>query len=151
MIKLLIWSVLIIYMLIIFGLSAQEAFKSHSLSTSIAGKISPYIMKIESWLGLETTPVPQLNYRLRKLTHFFEYFLLAVLLFIALSFLQMKYRLKIAVVLIICIIYAVFDEIHQLFVPGRAPGIKDIFIDSSGAVLAVLLIYMIRLLKGRAH
>jgi VanZ family protein len=35
--------------------------------------------------------------------------------------------------------YAVFDELHQIFIPGRSCQIKDMLIDSSGVLLAVLL------------
>lgn len=149
--RLLIWLVLITYMFIIFGLSAQDDFKSHNLSTNIAKKLCPYLIKIESRLGLKPTTVSQLNYRLRKLIHFIEYFLLAVLLFIALSLFRMKYYLKIVIILGACITYAVFDEVHQMFVPGRGPGIRDVFIDSCGAVSAVFILLMMRILKGRVH
>lgn len=38
--------------------------------------------------------------------------------------------------------YAVFDEIHQIFIPGRSCQVKDMLIDSSGVLLAVLLRYV---------
>lgn len=42
-------------------------------------------------------------------------------------------------VLIISILYAISDEIHQLFVPGRFSTIKDILIDLIGILLAILI------------
>lgn len=38
-----------------------------------------------------------------------------------------------------CILYAASDELHQLFVPGRAGLITDVCIDSAGALLGILL------------
>lgn len=39
--------------------------------------------------------------------------------------------------LVFCILYAISDELHQLFVPGRGAQVKDVVIDSSGAVVGI--------------
>lgn len=39
----------------------------------------------------------------------------------------------------LCVVYAVSDEFHQIFVPGRGPLLNDILIDGSGAALGILL------------
>lgn len=41
--------------------------------------------------------------------------------------------------LMLCVAYAISDEFHQIFVPGRGPLVKDVFIDGSGAALGILL------------
>lgn len=41
------------------------------------------------------------------------------------------------------LLYGVSDEIHQLFVPGRVAGLRDVFLDFIGIVFA-FLIYRIR-------
>ncbi|MGH8337894.1 MAG: VanZ family protein, partial [Gammaproteobacteria bacterium] len=33
-----------------------------------------------------------------------------------------------------CVFYALLDESHQIFVPGRTPSLYDVAIDSSGAL-----------------
>lgn len=38
------------------------------------------------------------------------------------------------------VLYAITDEIHQGFVPGRIPTVRDIFIDALGATLAAILL-----------
>lgn len=40
--------------------------------------------------------------------------------------------------------YATSDEIHQYFVPGRACMVEDVFIDTLGIVLGILLIMLCR-------
>lgn len=40
---------------------------------------------------------------------------------------------------IICTLYAGTDELHQYFVPGRACSLRDVCIDSAGALLGVLI------------
>lgn len=37
-------------------------------------------------------------------------------------------------------IYGATDEIHQAFVPGRGASIEDVFLDSAGAAVALLLL-----------
>ena len=34
-------------------------------------------------------------------------------------------------------LYAISDEVHQLFVPGRGGQVKDIVIDSAGAIVGI--------------
>lgn len=41
--------------------------------------------------------------------------------------------------LMLCVAYAISDEFHQIFVPGRGPLVKDVFIDGFGAALGILL------------
>ncbi|MBI1974847.1 MAG: VanZ family protein, partial [Parcubacteria group bacterium] len=40
----------------------------------------------------------------------------------------------------VAVIYAITDEIHQIFVPGREATIRDFLIDALGAFLAGLFI-----------
>lgn len=39
----------------------------------------------------------------------------------------------------ICTGYAVRDEIHQLFVPGRGAQVRDVLIVSGGAVVGIMM------------
>ena len=48
----------------------------------------------------------------------------------------------------ICIAYAASDELHQFFSPGRSPQIRDVVIDSFGALAGILLgLLLIRIQK----
>lgn len=38
----------------------------------------------------------------------------------------------------IAVIFAISDEVHQLFVPGRGGQIKDVIIDSAGALVGII-------------
>ena len=40
-------------------------------------------------------------------------------------------------------LYACSDEFHQLFISGRAGQIRDVCIDSTGALIMLLIIYFI--------
>ncbi len=50
---------------------------------------------------------------------------------------------KISIItVIICFLYAISDELHQYFVPGRACRLLDIFIDTSGGAFFCLIYYL---------
>ena len=42
--------------------------------------------------------------------------------------------------ILIVILYASTDEFHQLFVPGREGTFRDVLIDTSGAIIAIIFI-----------
>ena len=61
-----------------------------------------------------------------------------------------KKRIKakyLIVVLIISVIYAISDEFHQLFIPGRSGSISDIIIDLSGILFSILVYSVSRIKK----
>jgi VanZ family protein len=39
---------------------------------------------------------------------------------------------------VLCILYAITDEFHQSFVPGRSPRVTDVGIDAMGSLLGLL-------------
>ncbi len=51
--------------------------------------------------------------------------------------------------LMICILYAISDEVHQSFVPGRGPGVMDVLIDSAGAMVGIGMYEMISRIKRK--
>ncbi|HET6623275.1 MAG TPA: VanZ family protein [Gaiellaceae bacterium] len=68
---------------------------------------------------------------LRKIAHAAEYAVLGALLARALG--------KPGVAVLAGVLYAVSDEVHQLFVPGRLGSPIDVAIDAVGVVAGVLL------------
>jgi VanZ family protein len=71
---------------------------------------------------------------IRELMHLLEYLILGILLINVLK--QNTIRMNIVLASIVfCFIYAITDEIHQLFVPGRTFEFFDIFMDTVGAVI----------------
>src|SRR5438093_1320913 len=70
----------------------------------------------------------------RKLAHFTEYLVLSVLLYRALRARQRSSLQAAGLAFVIAGLYAVSDEFHQWFVPGRTAAATDCLIDVSGAV-----------------
>ena len=98
---------------------------------------------IQALLAPFWAPAPEaltsLNLGLRKLAHFSEYALLLTVMYWGLkSLVNLTPRTLLAVVLTLAIVFAISDEFHQAFVPGRTSQLLDVMIDSMGAsVMAI--------------
>lgn len=84
-----------------------------------------------------------MHHFIRKLAHFTEYLILSVLLYRALREGRPWSFRAAATAVAVAGLYAILDEFHQLFVPGRTAAASDCLIDVSGAaagqgLLAVL-------------
>lgn len=120
----------ILWMIFIFVMSSFDATSSSNQSNFIVDIITS-IINIKD-IGL-------LSLIIRKLAHFIEYFILGILL---INFIT-RYDKKIIIAILLCIIYATSDEIHQIFVPGRSCQIIDIMIDSLGSIMGIYLYKLI--------
>lgn len=123
---------MLLWMFLIFLMSSFDATESANQSNFIVNIITN-IFKIEN--------IEVLSFIIRKLAHFTEYLILGFLTINMLNKndISKKYLLSI----LICIIYATSDEIHQIFVPGRACQIRDVLIDSIGSITGVYLYKLI--------
>lgn len=45
---------------------------------------------------------------------------------------------------LLTIVYAFSDELHQVFVAGRSASMFDIFVDTCGALLAVIIVWKLK-------
>ena len=128
------WIMVILWMSLIFNLSSQVREESNQLSTGITVFIEKIIEKINSFdVNFD---IKIINHIVRKNAHFFIYLVLGILVINAIR--KSKY-----LALLICVFYAISDELHQSFVQGRGPGIKDVLIDSVGAYVGILIFIVI--------
>lgn len=128
------WLLVILWMGLIFYLSHQPATQSSHLSTGITEKILAVIDRMTSKLTID---VEAFHHLIRKGAHFFAYLVLGVLVTHALKSNPMTGVKSFLIALAICMLYATSDEVHQLFVPGRAGQVKDVMIDSVGATVGI--------------
>jgi VanZ family protein len=82
-----------------------------------------------------------LDLPVKKLGHFVEYAVLALLFLRALRGTQSPTRQHLAWAFTLTVLYAITDEYHQTLVPGRAGRWEDVVIDASGALLALWLCF----------
>lgn len=87
------------------------------------------------------------NHLFRKICHFGEYLILGILIVLfLLSFNKYKIWLCLFSSCLFSFFYASLDEYHQTFVAGRGGRITDIIIDSTGAIVGSLVIYLLFLM-----
>jgi len=139
LIRIAAWIITLIWMGIIFYLSSQSAAQSAYLSTGIQNRLLSFL--IHFMPNIEKMELSNLNFYIRKNAHFMAYFILGVLTYF--SLVQSEVRKPANLALIICFLYAVSDEVHQLFTPGRSGQFRDVLIDSTGSVLGVLLAFFV--------
>jgi VanZ family protein len=75
---------------------------------------------------------PLYDFILRKLAHVTEYGILTALLIIALRLHTRRNAHALVIAALIAILYAVSDEWHQSFVPGREGTLRDVAVDALG-------------------
>jgi VanZ family protein len=130
---------LIFTMAIIFSLSADTGEESGNLSGEVTEKIlGVFGIHEENYSADSYNQIKNnVDRVIRKCAHFLEYAWLGVISYIFFGTYDKKPLKTAMLALCICVPYAALDEWHQSFVPGRGPGIKDVVIDSLGALFGV--------------
>ena len=124
------WVLVLICMGIIFSLSAQVAEESQELSDSL-------IHRLFEFLGIELN-----SDFIRTTAHMLEFMGLSVLLFNA-TYATWENKITPIIAFTGTVLYAITDEIHQIFVPERAFQVSDILVDSTGALIGVTASFVI--------
>lgn len=75
--------------------------------------------------------------------HFGAYAILAICFWWALGMADLASGNRVLVTLAGAVLYGLSDEWHQSFVPGRTPDIRDIFVDSVGAMAGLFLVTLL--------
>ncbi len=132
---------ILIWMVAIFSASGDRASFQHSSRI-----IEPFL----HWLfpNLSADVARGVVVVFRKCAHLTEYAILALLVWRA--------RRKVfwhedgawhwsaaGEALWVAVLYAATDEFHQTFIPSREGCLRDVFIDSSGAVAGLLVLWML--------
>ncbi len=145
--KILSWILVILWMGLIFYLSHQPAAESSELSTGITEVIIQTIEKLAPNVELD---IRNLNHIVRKNAHFFAYLVLGVMVINALRASGVRGYNSIGLALLICVLYAISDEVHQIFIPGRSGEVRDVLIDSAGASVGILVYMVVGRLVGKS-
>lgn len=140
------WIPAVFIMIIIFCFSSKPADNSNESSLGVTNEIVTIFENITNTHYQEVERaniVLFLNNIVRKGAHFCEYAVLACAF--AFHFAVCKRRGKLLFLLPIAFsaLYAMTDEFHQLFIPGRAGMIRDVLLDTSGAATGSLLFSLI--------
>jgi VanZ family protein len=133
------WRLLtIVWAVHMFWMSTESFGTEHTLSMlgTLLNVLHIHVSSHALWI---------LNVSFRKLAHVTEYAVLGFLLSRSLGS-QARFRSHIhmaALCIAVAAAYSLTDELHQSFVPGRGPSLIDCGIDVSGAVIAMILLYVL--------
>lgn len=135
LIPVIIWMVFIFYM---SGKTGQE-------SSGQSGKISLFITDLLEKVRQDSPQEMQnlqdiLELVIRKTAHMTEYailFLLSYLAMVKISMSQSRFYNR-SIAVLISLLYACSDEMHQLLVPGRSGRMIDVGIDMAGVLIVLI-------------
>jgi VanZ family protein len=131
---------------LIFYLSSQTGESSGGLSSGIMDFLIASIQSIFKTIEINKEFVHTL---IRKSAHFSAYAVLGILAYRVFVTQKRVDKKQVFYLLIFCILYAISDEVHQAFVPGRGPAAFDVFIDTLGSVTGIYLVTKVH--KFRAN
>lgn len=132
-------------MFFIYCMSAQNSEKSSATS----GRVTKIVVRVihpdydELPEAQQKTIFSNVSFWVRKTAHFTEYAALAFFSVTHAYAISGKRRISVPAAVAFSALYACFDEWHQSFVAGRGPSIRDVGIDTGGAVLGALIMFLI--------
>lgn len=126
----------IIWMIVVFRFSNQNGTKSQGSSDIITNKI---VEISDDYFALDIkSSEDTISFVVRKLAHFSIYFLGGILIYNFINTFSINKKYIIIFSIVLGVVYACTDELHQLFIDGRSAQMMDVFIDSCGVVLAAV-------------
>jgi len=133
---------------VIFNFSAQDGEISGSLSQKVTEFIVKVISKIKT-MDMQTKLhyIAKLHPIIRKLAHFGIYTAVGFSIMGFMCTFDMRNIFKLLISFSVGVTYAVSDEIHQYYIPGRNASALDVCIDSLGVftgifILVILIVFV---------
>lgn len=133
--KVIKWLLLILWLGFIFYMSSE----SGGTSSNTSGRV---LNIVESVLPFVKDNVKFFTMLIRKSAHILEYFILGILIFEVIKEYRLSNKEILLFSLLLSLLCATMDEIHQLFVVDRVGRIMDVAIDSIGYVLSICLLFL---------
>ncbi len=118
-----------------------SVFSTHYFSGE---QTAHFIIPILRWLLPSASPhtLRLLHFGIRKAAHITEFGVFSIAVFHGVRRQRYGWRPEWAMItLLIAVGYAGLDEWHQSFVPVREARVRDVLIDSTGALLAQVLVW----------
>ena len=146
----------ILWLLFIFIFSNSNSIETTNQSKGITSFIVENTVKLTNSIHITNIDESEENISnivsnihpiIRKLAHYTEYFILAILVLLMIKETTISYYYIFTI--LFCILIAISDEIHQLFIEGRSGNIIDILIDTSGCLTYILIYKLYNILKSR--
>jgi len=138
--KILTFILIILWMGLVFYFSSQAS----DVSSELSGGITRFILeKIGVLEGKTIEEQGIIETIVRKLAHYSIYTLGGILIMLHIDLYKISDKRKIFLSWTLGTIYAITDEIHQLFVAGRSGEIRDVCIDTLGVITGICILMLI--------
>ena len=124
-------------------LSHLEKNRTISLIITIIIAVAIYLFSTMQSAPIDTSSTFNPTY----VYHFAIFFIFGLFLLITIKGEKETETKHIIIVLIIAILYAALDEIHQSFTPGRSVSVIDLLVDTAGIALAVMFYDKLKKMK----
>lgn len=142
-----------IVMFSIYSFSSENGFDSQMRSEMVTEKIKEEVKtkletsekglklseKIKYMVIMHSPYGSDWNANVRKLAHFSIYFCLAMMVYLTLAILGVNKTFRFILTIAFCFCFAFADEYHQAFSGGRTSSIKDVYIDTFGALVSTCI------------
>jgi len=106
--------------------------------------IMGFIFTASSTAGSDIPDFGAMNLIAMKGGHLTGYALLGAAYLHSLTWKRPVSRTRLFLAAILVVLYAISDEWHQSFTPGRHPALQDIVIDTAGGILGIVCVYAVR-------
>ena len=115
-------------------------------SSQVSGGIMEFFMEL---FHLPAGFSDTLHLIIRKLAHFTEFACLSVLISLHLRRVEEKRVYQMLLAVLLSMVAALVDETIQIYTPDRGPSLKDVWIDTLGAVLGMTAVHLVCHLKKK--
>lgn len=134
-------SLTLIWMLVIFAFSAQDADNSTGASSGFSASIVRFVVRdFDTWSeDRQQELLEKMSLPVRKCAHATEYAILGFLWYGLLASYGISGRRRLFTAIMAGVLYAASDEFHQLFVPGRSGQLTDVLLDGLGVCVGCIL------------
>lgn len=139
------WGAVVLWTFVIFSFSLQPADESSAISLGfLQGILDLFAPGLwEKLHGVYSENFDLIHTLIRKGAHFTEYMVLGFFTSNAMKDRKMPWKLG------YCVAVAAVDETIQRFVEGRYGCLRDVCIDSAGALTGLLIILLFRSIRNK--
>ena len=136
---------ILIWLGVIYWFSSRTAVQSGQSSAPITNAI----MNIFRQDSANASLFLKIEFFVRKSAHLFLFVVLGFLSTIYFSHFEINKKLVYLFSVLLCLASGMFDEIHQLFVVGRACRVFDMFVDTLGGIIGTTIVVIFLYIKTK--
>ena len=129
---------------VIYNFSAQNGEMSGSLSQKVTEFIVKIVSKVKTMDSVTKLHwIEKLHPIIRKLAHFGVYTVVGFSIMGFMCTFDIRNIFKVLISFGVGATYAISDEVHQYFIPGRSARVLDVCIDSAGVLTGIFILVII--------